>query len=101
MNPLVAACLWLYRRLARAFPHEFQMVYGADIVQLGEDAAEEIWRRYGLSGLIRLLADLAVRVPAEHLSEIRQDLLYAMRILFQSPGSSLSWGLFRLRSRWA
>ncbi len=38
---MIRFCLAVYRRLARAFPHEFQMVYGADVVQLGEDAIEE------------------------------------------------------------
>jgi predicted permease len=82
-------CLALYRRLARAFPHEFAMVYGADVVRLSEDAIEEIWRRKGVFGLLRLLADLAVRVPAEYLTEFRQDLFYALRTLGKSPGFAL------------
>lgn len=46
--------LRVYRRLARAFPHEFQVVYGTEVMQLGEDAVEEIGRQYGAAGLIRL-----------------------------------------------
>src|SRR5487761_1247869 len=86
MNPFVAACLWIYRRLARAFPYEFQTVYGDDLVRLGEDSAPEIWKRHGFFGLVRLLADLAVRIPVEHVAELRQDLVYAMRTLVGSPG---------------
>lgn len=86
MNPAVKLCLWMYRRLARAFPHEFQIVYGAGVVQLGQDAAQEIWKRHGFTGLLRLLGDLAVRVPVEYASEIRRDVAYSLRALSKSPG---------------
>ena len=76
----------LYRALARAFPHEFQMAYGEDVVQLGEDVVEQIAREHGWVGLFRLLADLALRIPIEYLSEMRQDLAYAMRTLSKSRG---------------
>jgi hypothetical protein len=78
--------MWLYQRLAFAFPHEFQMIYGADMIQLGEDALEEIWREQGFLGLVRLLADIAVRVPVEYLSEMRRDIPYALRTLAKSRG---------------
>src|SRR5579864_598602 len=78
--------MWMYRWLAYAFPHEFQMVYGGDMLQLGEDALEDIWREHGFLGLIRLLADIAVRVPIEYLSEIRRDIPYALRTLAKSRG---------------
>jgi predicted permease len=83
---VIQFCLRIYRRLARAFPHEFQMIYGADVVQLGEDTIEDIARTHGIFGLVRLVADLAWRVPVEYLSEIRQDLIYAIRTLRKSPG---------------
>ncbi len=78
--------MWMYRRLAYAFPHEFQMVYGADLLQLGEDAIEDIWREHGVLGLIRLLIDIAVRVLIEYLSEMRRDIPYALRTLAKSRG---------------
>ncbi len=78
--------LRLYRRLAFAFPHEFQMVYGADVIQTGEDAIDDIWARHGFFSVIRLLADIAVRLPVEYLSEMRQDLAYALRTLAKSRG---------------
>jgi macrolide transport system ATP-binding/permease protein len=86
MNPWVRICVSLYRRLARAFPHEFQMIYGDDLERLGEDAAPEIWRRHGFLGLLRLLADIAARLPAEYFSELRQDALYALRRLNKQRG---------------
>src|ERR1017187_461975 len=78
--------LALYRRLASAYPHEFRMRYGEDLDRLGEDAIPEIGRRYGLPGLVQLLADIALRLPGTYLHEIRQDVVYAARMLAKSPG---------------
>jgi len=86
MNRRLKFCLTLYRRLASAYPHEFRMRYGEELDRLGEDAIPEISRRYGLPGLLRLLADVAVQLPAMHLREIRQDAIYALRVLAKSPG---------------
>jgi predicted permease len=82
----VSVCLALYRRLAGAYPHEFRMLYGEDLDRMGEDAIPEVWRRYGLWGLVRLLADIAVGLPAMYLTEVRQDIIYALRTLAKSPG---------------
>jgi putative ABC transport system permease protein len=76
----------IYRRLAQAFPHEFKLAYGQDVLQLGEDVVKEIAKRHGAVGLIRLIADIAIRVPLEYLSEIRGDMRYARRALAKSPG---------------
>ncbi len=81
--------LQIYRRLAQAFPHEFKLVYGTEVTQLGEDVVEEIAKRQGVAGLIRLIADIAIRVPLEYLSEMRRDLRYAARALIKSPGFAL------------
>ena len=86
MNFRLSVSLALYRRVASAFPHEFRMLYGEDLERLGEDAVPEAWRRYGVPGLLRLLGDIAVRLPAEYLSEIRQDVVYALRTLAKAPG---------------
>ncbi len=87
---MIQFCLRLYRRLGRAFPHEFQIVYGADVMQLGEDVIADIARIHGVWGLVRLVADLAWRVPVEYLSEMRQDLIYALRMLAKSPGVAVA-----------
>ena len=76
----------LYRALAWAFPHEFQMAYGDGLTQLGEDFVEEVATINGIPGLFRLVADLAVRLPVEYLSEMRRDLIDAMRTLWKSWG---------------
>jgi putative ABC transport system permease protein len=81
--------LRIYRRLAQAFPHEFKLAYGADVMQLGEDSVREIATRHGISGLIWLIADIAVRVPIEYLSEMKRDMRYALRALKKSPGFAL------------
>jgi macrolide transport system ATP-binding/permease protein len=79
----------IYRRLARAFPHEFKLAYGADVMQLGEDVVEDIAKRHGIAGLIRLIVDIAIRVPLEYLSEMRGDMRYGLRALMKSPGFTL------------
>ena len=79
----------IYRRLAEAFPHEFKLAYGNDVMQLGEDVVEEITKRHGAAGLVRLIADIAIRVPIEYLSEMRRDMRYAWRALIKSPGFAL------------
>jgi macrolide transport system ATP-binding/permease protein len=79
----------IYRRLAQAFPHEFKLVYGPEVIELGQDMEEEIRRRQGAAGLIRLIADIAIRVPVEYLSELRGDMRYAWRALVKSPGFAL------------
>ncbi|HKW99075.1 MAG TPA: ABC transporter permease [Bryobacteraceae bacterium] len=82
----VALTLRLYRSLARAFPYEFKNAYGDELLQVTEEAIEYIWRRHGFAGLLRLLADIALRVPIEHLAEMRQDVRYGLRMLAASPG---------------
>lgn len=79
----------IYRRLAQAFPHEFKVAYGTDVIQLGEDVVQEVAKRHGAAGLIRLIADIAIRLPLEYLSEMRRDLRYAVRGLIKSPGFAL------------
>ncbi len=86
MRSRLTICLALYRRLASAYPHEFRMLYGEDLDRLGKDAIPEVSRRYGLLGLVQLLTDIAVRLPVMYLAEIRQDVIYALRILVRSPG---------------
>ncbi len=58
----------MYRRLARAFPHEFRLVCGDGLEQLGEDVAPLVWREQGALGLLRLFVDLALHLPLEYLS---------------------------------
>ena len=71
------------------FPHEFKLAYGTEMMQLGDDVVNEIAERHGITGLFRLLADIAFRVPVEYLSEMRGDTRYALRALLKSPGFAL------------
>jgi hypothetical protein len=79
------SALRAYRWLAEAFPHEFKLAYGTEIMQLGEDVVEDIASRHGAAGLFRLIADLAMRVPVGYWSEMR-DMRYSVRALLKSPG---------------
>ncbi len=79
----------IYRRLAQAFPQEFKLAYGTEVTQVGEDMIQDISKRHGAAGLIPLVADIAIRVPLEYLSEMRRDLRYAWRALMKSPGFAL------------
>ncbi|MGB6156645.1 MAG: ADOP family duplicated permease [Acidobacteriaceae bacterium] len=76
----------VYRRLAAAFPHEFKLAYGDEMLQAGEDAIDEVAKRHGALGLMRLIADLVMRLPVEYLNEMQRDLPYAVRALVKSPG---------------
>ena len=78
--------LRMYRALASAFPFEFKNAYGDEMLHVAEDAIEPIWRQHGVLGLVRLLADIAIRIPAEYLAELRQDIRYGLRMLAASPG---------------
>ena len=81
---------WLiYRRLAEAFPHEFKLAFGDEMMQAGEDSIGEVAKRHGIAGVVRLIGDLALRLPLEYLSEMRRDMQYAARALTKSPGYAL------------
>jgi predicted permease len=88
-EPPVAMGLRLYRALAGAFPHEFQNVYGEELLQVTETAITPIWKRYGVLGLGRLLLDIAIRVLIEHLAEFWQDVRNGLRTLVASPGFTI------------
>ncbi|MBV8810631.1 MAG: ABC transporter permease [Acidobacteriaceae bacterium] len=81
--------LRIYRRLAEAFPHEFKLAYGEELMQAGEDVLQETARRQGIAGLVRLIADMAIHASLEYLSEMRRDMRYAWRALIKSPGFAL------------
>ena len=63
----VTACGWLYRRVARAFPHQFRAICGDGLEQLGNDVVSGVWQEQGLVGLMRLFGDLALRLPCEYI----------------------------------
>ena len=79
----------LYRRLAQAFPHEFKMAFGDEMLLAGEEATRQLARQKGIAGFLLLLMDIALRLPLEYLTEIRQDTRYAVRALVKSPAFAL------------
>jgi predicted permease len=79
----------IYRRLAEAFPHEFRMAYGDQMLEAGEDSMRRLANKHGAAGIVRLIVDIALRLPLEYLSEMRQDMRYAARALAKSPSYAL------------
>jgi predicted permease len=86
MNRWVRFSQRLHRRLARAFPHEFQVLHGNELEQMGDDAIPFVWRQYGFLGLVKLLSAALVELIGQYLTEFGQDLRYAGRRLSATPG---------------
>ena len=68
MTTEVNRCGRAYRRVARAFPHEFRAICGDGLEQLGDDIAPRIWREMGVGGLIRLFGDLVLHLTLAYLA---------------------------------
>jgi hypothetical protein len=64
----MSGCSRVYRRVARAFPHEFRMICGDGLERLGEDVLPLVWREHGVLGVVRVFADLALHLPLAYLS---------------------------------
>jgi len=79
----------IYQKLARAFPHEFKMAFGDDMLRAGEESMRQLSKRSGIAGVLSLLWDAALRLLMEYWAEIRQDTRYALRGLAKSPGFAL------------
>ena len=81
--------LRIYRRLAQRFPARIQtgLRHRSDAARRGRGGRDRqtAWS----AGLFRLIADIAIRVPIEYLSEMRGDMRYALRALLKSPGFAL------------
>lgn len=97
MSSQASRCGRLYRRVARAFPHEFRLICGDGLEQLGEDVAPRIWRELGIAGMMRLFGDLALHLPLAYLSMwIRKLKEFTMTgDLFEG-----TWRAQNERSRW-
>jgi hypothetical protein len=68
VSTFVVGCSRAYRRIARAFPHQYRAICGDGLERLGEDVVPGVWQQHGVTGVIRLFADLAWRLPFEYLS---------------------------------
>src|SRR5215831_7167215 len=80
----------VYCVLLKGYPGEFREKYGADMAQVFRDRCRDESARRGAWGLVLLslhtVADLVRTVPAEHLDQLGQDILYGGRMLLESPG---------------
>ena len=68
-----------FQTLTRAFPRDFQDSFAEEMNLAAQDSL-------GAAGAARLLADAALRLCAEYLSQFLRDLRYAFRALASSPG---------------
>ena len=68
MNRSMMGCRQMYRRVSRAFPHEFRVICGDGLEQLGADIVPLVWREQGVIGLIRCFADLGTHLALEYVS---------------------------------
>ena len=54
--------------LAAAFPHEFKLAFGDEMMMLTRvDIIANLAKRHGVLGFVRLIADLLLRLPVEYL----------------------------------
>lgn len=59
---------YAFRRVARLFPHEFRIICGDGLEQLGADVVGRVYRELGAIGVVRCFADLIIRLPVEYLA---------------------------------
>ena len=77
----------LFRRLLRLLPFDFRADYGRDMEQVFREQHREAGGRWARAGVwFRAIADLAAIGPREHLTQLRQDLQYALRGMRGNPG---------------
>jgi putative ABC transport system permease protein len=79
-----------YRTLLRLFPFDFRGDFGPEMEQAFKEQRFHAQRQAGNVGLFRLwwetIAGIFTTAPAEHLSMLRQDLSYALRMMRKNAG---------------
>jgi len=91
------AALWIFRLLARAFPSQFEQLFGSEMVAAAGDlirhevasAQTHPWVVFA-TVVPRLLWDLATRLVVEQFRDLFRDLRHASRLLARSPGFTLA-----------
>jgi putative ABC transport system permease protein len=79
----------LFRALLKLFPAEFRGDFGDDMAADFGDQRRAARGRRGIARLwLRTTADVVRRAPLEHLDLLRQDVLYALRLLRRHPGAT-------------
>src|SRR5688500_63614 len=74
----------IYRRLLHLYPREFRDEYGDEMSLLFRDRASE----GGVGLWFQVLGDLIFHAPHEHWHVLTQDLRFAIRQVWRSPGFS-------------
>lgn len=74
-----------FRGLLRLFPFDFRSDFGPEMEQTFREQRVHVERDAGKVGLLRLwgetIAGIFTTAPAEHLSMLRQDIRYALRMM--------------------
>jgi hypothetical protein len=72
------------------FPEDFLRSHGAEMIATGEQTIRSAGAQRGFGALlvlmVRLLFDMAARLPAEHGSELMSDVRYGLRFMLGSKG---------------
>jgi putative ABC transport system permease protein len=76
-----------FRRLLRLLPFDFRADYGREMEQVFREQQRDASGRLARTGVwLHAIADLAAIGPREHLTQLRQDLEYALRGMRRNPG---------------
>ena len=76
----------LFRRLLRLLPSDFRADYGREMEQLFREQHRDAGGRLGRAGVwTRAVAGLLSVGPREHLTQVRQDVQYALRGMRRTP----------------
>src|SRR5258708_29689597 len=77
----------LFRRLLRLLPLDFRSDYGREMEQVFREQHRDAAGAVARTGVwMRAVAGLFTIGPREHLSQLRQDLQYAVRGMVSNPG---------------
>src|SRR6266850_6261703 len=83
----------MYRALLRLFPFDFRSEFESEMKQTFREQYRYIKRRKGTLGLLALwwetIAGIFTTAPAEHLSILRQDGRYALRMMRKNLGYTI------------
>src|SRR5258708_11734167 len=80
----------MYRAVLRLFPFDFRSEFESEMEQTFREQRHYAKRRRGTLGLLALwwetIAGIFTTAPAEHLSMLRQDARYALRMMRKNLG---------------